>query len=217
MKTNYEDWIEDYIEGVLPESDKERFENELKSNDDLKNKCRERTKLHELWTNAARYEATKEEVIGAIKKGKNKKRLWIRNFSIAASVIVVVSLSIVLFLNNEVEQTEKLAEDENTLQPKINLPENKASGGELQELVLLKPANDTLLNGSESIVFEWTPELKDSSAITILDVKTDSLMFKESILPNQNKFMLKENTLPPGNYFWFIQKTDKKESFTIIE
>lgn len=217
MKTKYEDWIEDYIDGTLSESEVAKFETELATNEVLKNEYEERLKLATMWQQANTYEKTRNEVIEAIQEQNGKRKIWIRRFSIAASVLIVVSLSVVYIFTGENKQSGQVAENEKPLVPKIKLPEEKASGGVITTVTLLSPANDTICKRNDNIIFKWNPSLKDSSTFIIIDIVSQKQVFKQKIAPMESSYMLNKKSLSVGSYQWYINEHNKKEKFRITE
>ena len=88
--------IEDFLSGSLTAKEEEDFKERLQTDSDLTKAYRFRLKIKQYWNEAETYAATKstiKRVTSIEKKKRNNRFIW----SIAASVVVVIGISVLIY------------------------------------------------------------------------------------------------------------------------
>ncbi|MEI7897709.1 MAG: hypothetical protein WCJ26_11790 [bacterium] len=164
-------------------------------------------KLQRLWNDAKRYQETHEEVRKAIHESNGMPRLIPfyrqRYFAVAASIVILVGISAILFFFIEKPFSssgkENLSHGTDTaLKLHMEKPEAKASHQIYQDETLL----------------QWTERYDTITHLVILDAPNGKIVFTTEIEPAKQSFQLPKNILKPGKYNWYIG--DKKHTRQLI-
>ena len=218
MKTDNTDRIESYIDGSLTANEKERFEEDLKTDKLLAGEYAERVRIASAWQKATIYAGTKKEVSDAIRNERSTFKRRMANYSIAASFLIIATLSVTLFFSRDANPPGQVATNkEGTITPRIKIPEEKASGGEIAKFVLLFPAGGIACSRNDSLVFHWSPALADSSFIIIGNEKSKNLVYREKLEPGKISFKLDRHFLPVGEYNWQVEGFPEKQKFRVVD
>lgn len=218
-KADYHDHIENYLDGKLTEEEDIKFQESLPNNPELSEQYRIRILLAKNWVKAKEYENTKQSIAQIIRDAQSRKKNWIFVWSIAASFLILISVSgIIIFTGKSDIQApiSKNTESSNTqLIPQIKYAEEKASLHIAGKLKMISPIKNKLFRMNDSIIFTWNTDVVAKSKIIIEDQKSEKIIYRNSININALKFKLKKNTLPKGEYLWYIEGFPEKEKFMI--
>ncbi len=217
MKTENTDRIENYLDGKLPPDEIKKFQEELTTDPLLAEEFEQRKKIASLWNRSRDFANTRKEVADAIVQEKARIRRRIAEFSVAASVLVILTVSSIVILNKKVTNNQMANSRQELVTPGFKQPEEKGSYGEIRKMVLLHPVNDTVCSRKDSLVFHWSPALADTSFILIENINTRNTVFREKLNAGKNSFKLESHFLPVGNYFWQIGNTMERAGFKVTE
>ena len=215
-KTDYHDWIEKYLDGQLTEEESGKFRELLTTDPLLSQQYQIRIKLAENWTKAKEYGNTRQSIAKTIRKVKSEKRNRLFVWSIAASFLILLSVSgIVMFSNLNGDQIPIVKNTESPIVPRIKQVEEKASLHIMGELKLIMPIQNKLCNMNDSIVFIWNSDVDAETNLTIENQKMGKMVYREKIKVNAQKFIMGKNFLPEGEYLWYIEGFPAKEKFSV--
>lgn len=219
-KTDYHDWIELYLDGTLSEEENSNFQHSLVTNPELAEQYQFRIKLAENWAKTKEYGNTRQLTYEKIMEAKSEKKNRLFVWSIAASFLILISVSGIVMLTDQNNKQAPIANnDKNTESqyvPQLKNAEEKASIHILGELKLISPANNKICNRNDSIVFVWNSDVDAASNLTIENQKTGKTMYREKIKIAAKRFVLERNFLPEGEYSWSIEGFQTKEKFKVI-
>ena len=219
-KTDYHDWIEKYLDGKLTKEEKIKFQHSLATNPELAEQYQIRIKLAENWTNAKDYGNTRKLISKSITEAKSEKKNRLFVWSIAASFLVLLSVSgIVMFstrTSKETIQAKNSQETESPVVPQIKHAEEKASIHFYGALKLISPVSNQLCNRNDSIVFTWNSDVEAETNLTIENQNNEKTVYREKIKVNAQKFVLEKNFLHEGEYQWFLEGFPEKAKFKIV-
>jgi len=219
-KTDYQDWIEQYLDGKLTGEEKIKFQHSLATNPELAEQYQIRIKLAENWINAKNYGNTRKLISKSITVAKSEKKNRLFAWSIAASVLVLLSVSgIVVFTNQtskETIQAKNSQKNESLVVPQIRHAEEKASIHFYGALKLISPISNQLCNRNDSIVFTWNSDVDADTRLTIENQMNGKTVYREKIKINAKRFVLEKKFLPEGEYSWYIEGFQVKEKFKVI-
>ncbi|MGC9355390.1 MAG: hypothetical protein ACP5D9_16195, partial [Mariniphaga sp.] len=115
-------FIEEYLDGKLSKPEMEQFMQRLESDEEFAKLYRFRMKIREDWQRARQYEAVHQEVGGAIRNEKNKKRRTVI-YAVAASLAFLVAISGVFSLmNRQPEPSPIIVTEEDTTEMELFEP-----------------------------------------------------------------------------------------------
>lgn len=219
-----EEWIENYLDGKLSEPEQSEFHDKRINDPDFDRLCNEQTKLRNEWRKAGQLHQTRIEVADSIRKEKNRKRKILYTWATAASILLIISISGVMYWNVNTnhqpsftgQNKEYNSETYDSVSPQFKEIEEKASFGTADTLMLLGPVNNQECKISHYIVFRWKPALIDSTNIVIKSLKNDNVVFREKIGPGNLSFILEKGFLPVGDYVWHLQDTKGTAQFRVI-
>ncbi len=164
-------------------------------------------KLKDLWNDAKQYQETREEVRNALHAFKVMPRTIPfyrhRNFAIAASIVILVGISAILFFVIEKPFSDSRSDDlthgnDTTLRLQIDKPVSKASQQIYQDNTLL----------------QWTNIYDTITHLVLVDATDGKIVFRTEIKPAQQNFQIPKNTLKSGKYDWYVG--DKKQTKRLI-
>jgi hypothetical protein len=212
-KTDYHDLIEQYLDGKLTEEENSNFQHSLSTNTELSEQFQVRIKLAENWAKTKEYGNTIRET-----KLEKKNRLFV--WSIAASFLVLLSVSGIFMLTDRDNKQVPMANNDNKTEsqyvPQLKKAEEKASVHFMGELKLISPVQGKICNRNDSIVFLWISDLDATTNLTIENQKNGKTIYREKISITANRFVLKKDFLPEGEYLWYIEGFQMKEKFKVI-
>jgi len=219
-KTEFHDWIEKYLDGKLTEEENTRFRELLLTDPELAEQYQIRIKLAENWTKAKEYGNTRQSIAATIREAKLEKKNRLFVWSIAASFLILLSISGIVIVTDRISKQVPIANNaegiESPVVPQIKYAEEKASIHFKGELQMLSPIKNKLYNRSDSIVFAWKSEVDAETNLTIENQKNGKTVYREKIKVNAQKFVLEMNFLPEGEYLWYIEGFPGKEKFRVI-
>ena len=219
-KTDYHDWIEKYMDSQLTEEENSKFQELLLTDSELAKQYHIRMMLAKNWTNAKDYGNTRKLISESISEAKSEKKNRLFAWSIAASFLVLLSVSgIVVFTNRTGKETtiaRNSNETESPIVPQIRQAEEKASVHFMGELKLNSPVQNKLCNRNDSIVFLWNSVVDAETNFIIENQKNGKTVYREKVKLNAKKFVLEKNFLPEGEYQWYIEGFPGKEKFKVV-
>jgi len=220
---NYDELIERFLDGTIPDKEKADFMEKMNNDPEIEREVREQTLLKENWVKAHQLKKTREEVAVAIKREKAQNRRHIITWIAAASVLFLFAVPALFYFNDDSDRSLEMAKDtqrNDSIQEIIGIPqfksaEEKANFGIADTLKLIAPINNQQFSRKDSIVFQWTPALSDSTYISIQNGKSGQTVFKEKLFTGRSDFTLEGGFLPVGSYHWYIQGSNKSAVFTV--
>jgi hypothetical protein len=219
-KTEYNDWIENFLDGKLTDEGNKQFMDMLKTNPELEQQYQFRIKMAEDWTKAKEYDETRKLFAGIDQEVKSEKKNKLVVMSIAASLLLLISVSGVLMYSNRNNEQTTIAKNqkgtETTVVPQIKYAEEKASIHFNGELRIIAPVKNKNYSKNDSIVFTWNSQIDAETNIVIVNQKSGKTIFREKIKINSQKFILEKNFLPEGDYLWYIEGFPGKEKFKVV-
>lgn len=224
MNLNPDEWIENFIEGNLTDLEKDYFKEKIASDPEFAKLYNERLKLKEAWVRAYDLEKTRVEVSSAIHREKTNKKRQIISFAAAASILLLIGIPAILYFNGNFDRqsinSSKIASldsiHEISATPQFKRVEEKASFGKADTISLILPIHNNSFKSSDSVLFRWSPALKDTTLITILNEKTRNAVFKEKVAKGKDQFILEKGFLPEGQYEWFLDGFSEIGKFIVI-
>lgn len=212
--------IEDYFDGKLSKIEKEQFMNRLKSDEDFAKLYRFRLKIRNDWQKARQYESVQQEVTGAIRNEKNKKRRTVI-YAVAASLAFLVAISgIFSLLNRQPAPSQILATEEDSTErelfdPQIREPATYTDSGHYNPDAMKKELVTGFKIQNDSLIFSWQPALKTTTDLVILSQETGKELFRKPLQPKSEKIVLYRNELPAGKMVWHLDGFAVKDSFEL--
>lgn len=220
-KSELHDRIEDFLDGKFSEEEKIEFIEQMKTDKELERQYRQRIELAENWVKAKKYESAHNQIVELIREEKSHKKNRLFVWSIAASFLILVSISGILMFTNQFDKQSDLAnntkEAETPLIPQIKQAEEKASIHILGELKLITPIKNELYNKADSIVFKWETDVEAETYMIIGSQKDGKTIYREKIKLSAKLFILDKNFLPQGQYTWSIEGFASEEKFRVFD
>ena len=171
-KSELLDRIEDFLDGKFSEEENIQFLEQMQTDKALDRQYRQRIKLAGNWVKAKKYESTYDQIAGLIREEKSQKKNRLFVWSIAASFLILVSISgIVMFTGQSNKQSEMANNSkgaETQLIPQIKQAEEKGSIHIMGELKLIAPIKNERYNRADSIVFKWETNTKAETYLIIV-------------------------------------------------
>jgi len=212
--------IEDYLDGKLNKTASKAFEKRLKNDPELAELYSFRLKIRGDWQKARQYEAIKQEVAGAIRSAKNKKRHTII-YAVAASLAFLIVISGIFTIINRQQKPAKIAETKtdssgvHEFEPQIKEPGIYADSGRLEPDELMEEISLRFEKQNDSLVFTWQPALENETDLVIFLHETEQEVLRRSLQPESEKVVLHRNELPAGKMVWYLENCSKKDNFEI--
>lgn len=213
-------FIEEYLDGKLSKPEKERFMQRLESDEGFSNLYRFRLKIREDWQKARQYEAVHQEVGGAIRNEKNKKRRTVI-YAVAASLAFLVVISGVFSLMNRQPEPAPIAETETDsiviqeFEPQIKEPGIYGDSGRFEPDEVMEEITLSFEKQNDSLIFSWKPVLITETDLVIIEQETEKEIFRKSLQPESEKMVLHSNELPSGKIVWFLDGFVVRDSFEL--
>lgn len=220
-KSELHDQIEDFLDGKFSEEKKIEFLEQMKTDKELERQYRQRINLAGNWIKAKNYESTHNQIAGLISEEKSKKKNRLFVWSIAASFLILVSISGIVKFNSQPVKQSDLANNskgvETPLIPQIKQLEEKTSIYIMGELKLIAPIKNELYSRADSIVFKWETDAEAETYLIIGSQKEGKTIYREKIKISDKRFVLDKNFLPQGQYIWSIEGFAAKEKFRVSD
>jgi hypothetical protein len=203
--------IENFISGILSPEEEKKFRQRLKKDNKLLKEYNFRTKIKKYWNDAEKYSATKDEikqVISFEKKKRNNRLVW----SIAASIVILVGISILFYpqikLNesNLADMTPDSVAQKGTPLYMGKQPEK----GKLYTLPLTFTTKDTLL-------IQRKPDFPASGTVSLIEQENHKEIFEMDFSQRTDSILIPLSEIAPGDYRWKINGTSYSGSFRIQE
>jgi peptide subunit release factor 1 (eRF1) len=219
--TDLHDQIEDFLDGKLSEKEKIQFLKLLETDKELETLYHQRLELAENWVKAKKYEGTRNIVSELIREEKSKQRNRLYVWSIAASFLILVSISGIVMFTGQSEKQSNLANNskgaENPMVPKIKQADEKAKMHIMGKVKLISPIRDEIYSKLDSIIFKWETDADAETYLIIGSQKDGNTIYREKIKLSEKQYVLEKNFLPSGKYFWAIAGFPVKEKFSIYD
>ena len=219
-KTDYTDWIEKYLDGEITEEENARFKELLLSDPEFAKQYQIRIMLAANWGTAKEYGKTQRFIAENIRKARYEKKNSLFVWSLAASFLILLSVSGIVMFTDNIRKSEIIAkntiETGSPLVPQIKQAEEKGSLYIMGELRLAEPIRNRLCNRNDSIVFTWTSDVVAETNLVIENQKTGTVVYRERIKVDARKFTLGKNFLTEGEYIWYIDGFLGKETFRVV-
>ncbi len=220
-KSELHDRIEDFLDEKLSKEEKIEFLQQMKTDKELERQYQQRMELAGNWVKAKKYESAHYQISEIIRQEKSQKRNRLYAWSIAASFLVLVSISGIVMFNSQPGKQSDLADNakvtETPLIPQIKLAEEKASLHIMGELKLIAPIKNELYSRADSIVFKWETDAEAETYLIIGSQKEGKTIYREKIKISDKRFVLDKNFLPQGQYIWSIEGFAAKEKFRVSD
>lgn len=220
-KSELHDRIEDFLDGKFSEEEKIEFLEQLKTDKELERLYRQRVELAENWVKAKKYEGVHNQIAELIREEKSHKMNRLFVWSIAASFLILVSVSGIVMFTSQPGKQPGLADNakgtETPLIPQIRQAEEKASINILGELKLITPIKNGLCSRADSIVFKWETDAETETYLIIGSQIDGKTIYREKIKLSDKLFILDKNFLQQGQYTWSIEGFMDKEKFQVVD
>ena len=217
----YHDLIEKYLEGTLTVSERETFEEQLKTDPILSKELLNRKMIQANWVKAGEREQVREHIHHVIKTAKSRqvtrKMSWLMA---AASLLLVLGIGSLFFPqhNQNLKDHEFLLSSEKLIQGQQN---EAKKYGKVDSLVKNKtdfanrysPADIAIFNTTDTILFSW-PANNRIEKLIIFDQKGIRILEK-SIQSSSVEYKLLPSSLKPGTYTWTLPTDEMKHQFLI--
>lgn len=222
--------IEDYIEGRLDGEMLLLFENRLKTDELLQKEYDQRLKLAILWVDAKEYETTKSEIAKLIQKEKSNRfsnnRFYI--LSIAASIIILISMYFLLFHENNANQNgqgnqfadikDSISNKEDVIVFQYDEPVKLATiDSVIGDIQLLFPILGENIIKSEPITFHWKSDSNLIDTLFVCNSSDKKVLLKLKILLSDTTYTIKYPQFTEGKYMWYISDSTTFEEFILIK
>ncbi len=220
-KSELHDRIEDFLDGKSSEEEKIEFLEQMKTDKELEKQYRQRIELAGNWVKAKKYESTHNQIAGLIREEKSHKKSRLFVWSIAASFLILVSISGIVMFTGQPDKQSDMANNskgvETPLIPQIKQAEEKASIHIMGELKLIAPIKNELCSKADSIVFKWETDAEAETYLIIGSQKDGKTIYREKIKLSDKLFIQDKNFLPQGQYTWSIEGFAAKEKFRVFD
>jgi hypothetical protein len=220
-KSELHDRIEDFLDGKFSEEEKIEFLEQMKTDKELERQYCQRIELAGNWVKAKKYESAHNQVAELIREEKSQKKNRLFVWSIAASFLILVSISGIVMFTGQPDKQSSLANNskgvETPLVPQIKQAEEKAYIHIMGTLKLIAPIKDERYNRSDSIVFKWETNAEAETYLFIGNQKEGKTIYREKIKLSDKRFILDKNFLPQGQYTWSIEGFESKEKFQVFD
>lgn len=222
-KSELYDKIEDFLDGKFSKEEKIEFLEQMKTDKEMERQYRQRIELAGNWVKAKKYERTHNQVAKLIREEKSQKKNRLFVWSIAASFLILISISGIVMFNSQPVKQSNMANNskgaETPLIPQIKQADEKASIHIMGTLKLISPIKDEQYNRSDSIVFKWETDAVAETYLFIGSQKDGKTIYREKIKLSVGLglFVLGKNFLPQGQYTWSIEGFAAKEKFRVVE
>lgn len=219
-KSELHDRIEDFLDGKFSEEEKIEFLKRMETDKELDRYYRQRIELARNWVKAKKYESINNEVAGLIREEKSQRKNRLFAWSIAASFLVLVSISGIVLFTDQPDNQSDLANNskgtEKQIIPQIKQADEKAFLHIMGELKLMSPITNERYNRADSIVFKWETETEAETYLIIASQKDEKTIYREKIKLSDKRFILDKNFLPQGQYTWSVEGFAAKEKFRVF-
>jgi hypothetical protein len=201
--------IEDYISGILSSDEEKNFKERLGKDTALAREYKFRLKIKKYWNDAETYKTTKDKighVIAFKKKKKNKRLVW----TIAASIVVLIGISILFYPQIKTHET-RLADKTPDSVSREGVPlymEKQPEKGRLYTLPLTFSSKDTLL-------IQRKPDFPGSGMVSLIEQENHKEVLKMEYSRKIDSILIPLSGIAPGNYQWNIKGTSYSGSFQI--
>jgi hypothetical protein len=212
--------IENYLDGKLSGQEKKDFLQRLETDAEFAKLYRFRLKIRNDWQKARQYEATQQEVAGAIQRTKNKKRRTII-YAVAASLAFLVVISGIFTVMNRQQEPARIAETEidstdvHQFEPQMKEPGIYGDSGRFEPDEVIKEISLRFEKQNDSLVFTWQPALRTETDLVIIEQETEKEILRKSLQTESEKIVLHRNGLPAGTMVWYLENFLKRDSFEI--
>jgi hypothetical protein len=212
--------IENYLDGKLSDQEKKDFLKRLKSDAEFAKLYRFRLKIRDDWQKARQYEATQQEVAGAIRSAKNKKRRTVI-YAVAASLAFLIVISGIYTVMNRLQEPARIAETETDssdlqeFEPQIKEPGIYADSGRYEPDEVMEEISLRFEKQNDSLIFTWQPAVRTETDLVVIEQETEKEILRKSLHPASEKMVLHRNGLPAGTMVWYLENFLKRDSFEI--
>jgi len=202
--------IENYLDGKLSGQEKKDFLQRLETDAEFAKLYRFRLKIRNDWQKARQYEATQQEVAGAIQRTKNKKRRTII-YAVAASLAFLVVISGIFTVMNRQQEPARIAETEidstdvHQFEPQMKEPGIYGDSGRFEPDEVIKEISLRFEKQNDSLVFTWQPALRTETDLVIIEQETEKEILRKSLQTESEKIVLHRNGLPAGTMVWYLE------------
>jgi hypothetical protein len=203
--------IEDFISGILSSDEEKKFRERLGKDTSLAREYNFRLKIKKYWNDAEKYSATKDEikqVISFEKKKRNNRLVW----SIAASIVILVGISILFYpqiKTHELSMVDKTPDSVSREGMPLYM-EKQPEKGKLYTLPLTFTTKDTLL-------IQRKPDFPASGTVSLIEQENHKEIFEMDFSQRTDSILIPLSGIAPGDCRWKINGTSYSGSFRIQE
>lgn len=203
--------IEDFISGILSPEEEKKFRERLGKDTALAREYKFRLEIKKYWNDAETYKTTKDKighVIAFKKKKKNKRLVW----TIAASIVVLIGISILFYPQIKLNEPNLANKTPDSVAQKDTplYMEKQPEKGKLYTLPLTFSTKDTLL-------IQRKPDFPDTGIVSLIEQENHKEVLKMEYSRKIDSILVPLSGIAPGNYQWKINGTSYSGSFRIQE
>jgi len=212
--------IENYLDGLLSEQEKEQFLLRLETDQELKKLYQFRLKIRDDWEKARQYETTREQVKEAVQREKSRQRRNIM-YAVAASLALIIVVSGIFNMINPRDESSEMAATETdsaaveTYEPQISQPKNYADSGQYKPNEVERSLLLTLDIKADSIIFNWQPLPEKETFLVFVSQENKQEILRKQIQPTSLTISLPRNQIPSGKLIWYIEGFMARDSFEL--
>jgi hypothetical protein len=213
QENQYTDYIEDFLSGKLSAGEEEVFKRALESNPELAAAYRFRARIAQYWNEEEKYRATKNRVKDIIAAQKRNSGFQLRYFYIAASVILLIGVSAVLW---RVVSPDNPRRDFASSVDTADQKKNTISVLEQPERASLYEAPE-VYTAQDSLVITRKPDWPVSGVLTISHMEQQAVIDTYTVEEIADSLTIQLRPFEPGTYQWTIEGRDISGFFSVKE
>ena len=224
--STYDDLIENYLEGSLSEAERKDFEEQLKADQLLSEKLSERLIIQKAWIKVDQHDNVKRHIAQLIKIEKYEIKSRTTRWLAAASLILLISTSSVLFIRynpkgdgqNFQAGNKGTAGNKHELMVSGQKNEIRKFGSsdsiqKISSVELYFPKDGTTFSSADTITFSW-PAKSLKEKLVIFDENWNKVK-EVKISKGVTEYKVAPQRLKPGAYTWILTPNSLKYQFSV--
>lgn len=215
MKTlNNKDFnlIEDFISGNLSPDENKKFRERLNTDENLDKAYHFRTKIAQYWNDAESYEKTKRHVKELFKKEHKRKKKFVTFIYAAASVIILIGISIFYLQQIKLTNSNSILTDTGKDTSSVSTLSTNTQPEKGTKYII--PPEYT---NQDSLIIYRTKDFKVVEKIHIISMANDKVLKELTIEAGADSILISLKGLKSGSYRWVIVGTAFSGNFNIKE
>lgn len=206
------DLLEDYLDAKLNSEELESFNERRKNDPEFAQLIHVRQMIGDAWTSGAEYLDAKKwvtEAMGNRLKKKSRFRSNVMWYSLAASIIIIIGITIYFKFISSTPIDQDLFVAGDTTYHEIEL--------QYTDTLTYKASIDSLVSKyklSDTIMLSW--KVGDHERLFIYRSLDDSLFYTIDLEDSQETHKVAASNFIPGLFYWSLDDLDVKQKFEII-